>query len=304
MLRVAVMAALAGCFLAGCFLAGCSAVRNDTSVFVDPQFAALVPPDTTLIVGTRVEHLVKTPLYQKYLGDGRIQIIDRFARGTGIKPEKSLWNLMYVSNGRKSFVLGRGKFADELMAPDFSKPGVRRFSYKNLTMFGDEQQAMLLVNSSTIALGETDQLRSLVDQRPSLMGLPVRLSALTKQIPYQTQFWGAYTGGPVDIPFTGNLENVNKVLGMVTEGAFYFDLTGGVAGTITGNARNVQDAQQVHDALTGFIGLGRMLAPKNRPEWERVFDGIRVSQEGQRVSVKIAEPEELAGKFLDGWLKQ
>ena len=79
-----------------------------------------MPPDTTLLVGLRVEHLVKTPLYQKYLS-GEISIIDRFARGTGINPEKSLWNLLLVSNGRDSFVLGRGKFADELMAPDFSK---------------------------------------------------------------------------------------------------------------------------------------------------------------------------------------
>ena len=285
-------------------LAGCKAVRNESSVFVDPQFAALVPLDTTLIVGTRVENLVKTALYQKYLGGGRIQIIDRVARGTGINPEKSLWNLMYVSNGKKSFVLGRGKFADELMAPDFSKPGVRRFSYKNLTMFGDEQQAMLLVNSSTMAIGETDLLRSLVDQRPSLMGLPPRLSALTKEIPYQTQFWGAYAGGPVDIPLTGNLENVNKVLGMVMQGTFYFDLSSGVNGVITGDARNAEDARQVYDALTGFIGLGRMLAPRKQPELLRVFDGVQVSQEGQRITVKVAEPEELAGKFIDDWLKQ
>ena len=38
-------------------LAACSVAHKETSVFVDPQFAALVPPDTTLLVGTRVEHL-------------------------------------------------------------------------------------------------------------------------------------------------------------------------------------------------------------------------------------------------------
>ena len=41
-----------------------------------------------------------------------------------------------------------------------------------------------------------------------------------------------------------------------------------------------------------------MMAPKNQPELARVFDGIQVSQEGQRVSVKIAEPEELAGTLV------
>jgi hypothetical protein len=283
-------------------LAGCSRKPAETSVFIDPQFASLVPPDATLLVGTRVEHLVKTPLYKYYLA-GKIQSIDKFATGTGISVEKSLWNVMFVSNGRQSFLLGRGKFADELMAPDFSKRGVERFGYKGMTLFGDERQAMLMINSSTIAMGETETLRALVDQRPSFQGLPARLSALTKEIPRQTQFWGAYAGGPVDIPLTGNLENVNKVLGLVGNGTFYFDVSDGVTGTVTGVAASVQDAQQVHDALEGFIGLGRMMAPKNQPELTRVFDGLRVLQEGQRISVKIAETEELAEKFVGLWLK-
>ena len=293
---IALIAALA--------LAGCSAARKETSVFVDPQFAALVPPDTTLIVGTRVEHLVNTPLYKKYLGDGRIGIVEHMGRATGVDPEKKLWNLLYVSNGRKSFVLGRGKFADELMAPDYSKPGVRRFSYHKMTLFGDEQQALLLVNSSTIAVGETDTLRALVDQRPAITGLPPRLAALTKEIPYQSQFWGAYMGGPVDIPFTGNLRNVNKVLGMIGQGIFYFDLTQGVSGIIRGDARSAQEAQEVHDALEGFLGLGRMMAPKNRPELARIFDGIHAAQDGQRVTIKVEETADLTGEFLDRWLKQ
>lgn len=285
-------------------LAACAPKPAETGVFIDPQFASLVPADTTLLVGLRVEHLVKTPIYQEYLSGGKIRIIDRFARGTGINPEKSLWNLMFISNGQQSFVLGRGKFADELMAPDFSQKGVRRFGYKGLTLFGDEQQAMLLINSSTIAIGETPTLRALVDQRPSLTGLPARLTALTKEVPRQTQFWGVYVGGPVDLPLTGNLANANKVLGLVGNGAFYFDLTAGMNGTVTGVAANAQDAQQVHDGLAGFLGLGRMMAPKSQPEFLRALDGIQVLQEGQRVSVKITEPEELAATLIGLWLKQ
>ncbi len=285
-------------------LAGCSPLPTETSVFIDPQFASLVPADTTLLVGLRVENLVKTPLYQKYLSGGKISIIDRIARGTGINPEKSLWNLLFVSTGKQSFVLGRGKFADELMAPDFSNKGVHRFGYKGFTLFGDEQQAMLMVNSSTIAIADTPTLRWLVDQRSSLTGLPERLKALTKEIPRQTQFWGAYLGGPVDLPLTGNLQNVNKVLGLVASGTFYFDFTDGAKGTLTGVAANAQDAQQVHDGLQGFLGLGRMITPKTRPELARVFDGIQVVQEGQRVSVKITEPEDLAGTLIDTILRQ
>ncbi len=291
-------------WIAVLLLGGCSYKPAETSVFIEPQFAALVPPDTTLLVGLRVEHLVKTPLYQKYLSGGKIRIIDKFARGTGINPEKSLWNLLLVSNGRDSFVLGRGKFADELMAPDFSKKGVARFGYKGLTLFGDEEQAMLMVNSSTIAMGDTATLRGLVDARASFSGLPERLSALTKEVPYETQFWGVYTGGPLDLPLSGNLANVNKVLGLLGNGMFYFDMRQGVAGTITGVASNPQDAQQAHDGLVGFLGIGRMMMPKNQPELARALDGIQVVQDGQRVSVKIAESDELAGTLVGLLLKQ
>ena len=66
---VVVIAALA--------LAGCRVGRQETTVFVDPQLTALVPRDTTLIAGTRVEHLVTTPLYKKYLAGGRIRSEER-----------------------------------------------------------------------------------------------------------------------------------------------------------------------------------------------------------------------------------
>jgi len=290
--------------IAALALTGCSPIPKETGVFIDPQFGSLISADTTLLVGLRVENLVKTRIYQKYLSGDKISIIDRIARGTGINTEKSLWSLLFVSTGKQSFVLGRGKFADELMAPDFSNKGVHRFGYQGFTLFGDEEQAMLMVNSSTIAIADTPTLRWLVDQRSSLTGLPASLSALTKQIPRETQFWGAYLGGPIDFPLTGNLQNVNKVLGLVATGTFQFDFTDGLKGTVTGIAANPQDAQQVHDGLQGFLGLGRMMTPKTQPQLSRVFDGIQVLQEGQRVSVKITEPEDLAGTLIETILRQ
>ena len=47
-----------------------------------------------------------------------------------------------------------------------------------------------------------------------------------------------------------------------------------------------------------------MMSPKNQPEMARVFDGISVAEEGQRVTVKVAEPEELAGTLVAIWMKR
>lgn len=112
-----------------------------------------------------------------------------------------------------------------------------------------------------------------------------------------------YAGGAVDLPLTGNLQNLNKVLSMLGSGSFYLDAGNGVNGTVIGVAASAQDAQQVHDALVGFIGLGRMLAPKNQPDLLRAFDGVQVSQEGSRIRVQIAEPEDVTEKVIGLWIK-
>jgi hypothetical protein len=50
-------------------LAGC-AHKSVVGPKIDPALATLIPEDTTLLVGTRLEALEKTPVYQKYLFAG------------------------------------------------------------------------------------------------------------------------------------------------------------------------------------------------------------------------------------------
>jgi len=236
-------------------LAACSRNPQADGVFLDPALATLIPADTTLMVGTRIDLLAKTRIFQERLI--KIQAVQEFQRRTNVNPQKDLWQLLFVSNGRQGFLLGRGKFADELMAPDLSRPGVQRFSYKGSVFFGDEREALLFINSSTAAIGETAVLRSLVDQRSTITGPPARLVAMMKEIPREAHFWGVYRGGPVDFPLTGNLANVNKMLGMVDSGYFYFDLSKGVNGLATTDSAG---AQQLRDALNGRLAW---------PKWPR-----------------------------------
>jgi hypothetical protein len=281
-------------------LTACVTRPPETGVFLDPSLAPLIPVDSTLIVGARVEKLSQTPLFAK-LAD--LEMIGGFAREAGVDAASRLWQVLLVSNGRRSVLLGRGKFTNGIIAPELARKGGSRFAYRGMNMFGDEQKAVLFINASTAIWGETPVLREIADQKLGGSGPPPRLAAMMKDIPREAHMWGAYSGGAVNLPLTGNLRNLNKMLSMVDSGSFYFDATDGVTGTVTGVAANAQDAQQVHDALEGFIGLGHMLAPKNQPDLKRVFDGVRVLQEGQRIRVQIAEPEELAAKFIGLWLK-
>ena len=279
-----------GCWLiAVAVLAACSRKPQAEGVFLDPALATLIPADTTVMVGTRIDLLAKTQIFQERLA--KLQAVQEFERRTNVNPRKDLWQLLFISNGRKGFLLGRGKFADELMAPDLSRQGVQRFSYKGLILFGDEREALLFINSSTAAVGETAVLRSLVDQRPTITGPPARVVKLMKEIPREAQFWGVYAGGPVDLPLSGNMANVNKILGMVESGDFYFDLSKRVTGLATASSAG---AQQLQDALNGLIGLVKMATPKS----QALFEGIRVSSENRRVNVTVDAPPEVLELFL------
>jgi hypothetical protein len=190
---------------------------------IDPALATLIPDDTTLLVGTRLEALERTPVYQKYLADRKFPQVEEFAKQTGLDPKKDLWELLFVSDGKNNVLLGRGKFANE-MEPRLEKGGAKRFGYKGYTLVGNEKTAVVFFSSSTAAMGPTDSLKFLLDQRGTSKGPPAELAALMKDIPSDAQFWAAYAGGPVDLGFTGNMANFSKLINSIQTGSIYFDL--------------------------------------------------------------------------------
>ncbi len=149
-------------------------------------------------MGTRLEALEKTPVYQKYLADRKFPQIEDFSRQTGLDPQKDLWELLFVSNGKNNVLLGRGKFANE-MEPRLEKGGAKRFGYKGYNLIGDEKAAVVFISSTTAAMGQTESLKYLLDQRGTSKGPPPALAALMKDIPEDAQFWAAYAGGPFDL---------------------------------------------------------------------------------------------------------
>jgi hypothetical protein len=289
--------------IAGLLLAGCGRNQLATGVKVDPALATLVPADTVLMVGTRLEALLKTPVYQNYFADRQFSQVEDFARRTGLDPRKDLWELLFISNGRHSELLGRGKFANE-MEPKLEKEGAQRFGYKGFNLLGNERGAVMFINSSTAAIGEIEALHSFIDQREKSHGPPEALAALMKEIPADAQFWAAYTGGSITLPFDPNsdLANINKLIGYVQTGSVYFDLRNGLKGVADGLCSNDQGAQQVHDALKALVGIGRLSVPKEQPDLAQVYDTIRVTQESHRVKLYIDVPQPMVDKFLNLWM--
>src|SRR4029079_10482943 len=130
------------CFLV-LALTGC--VKTPPGPRIDPALASLIPPDTILLAGARLEALEKTPIYLNHLAKRAMPLIDDFPKQIGLDVRRQdLWELLLISDGKQSVVLGHGKFANEA-EPRIDRPGATRFGYKGYNLVGDERQAVLLI---------------------------------------------------------------------------------------------------------------------------------------------------------------
>ncbi|HEY2843573.1 MAG TPA: hypothetical protein VGJ09_07990 [Bryobacteraceae bacterium] len=284
-------------------IAGC--VKNTPGPRLDPALASLIPPDTILLAGARLEALEKTPVYQKHLANRTTPLIDDFPSRIGLKVRREdLWELLLISDGKQSVVLGHGKFANEA-EPSIDRPGATRFGYKGVTLVGDEREAVLLLSPSVIGYGPTPALRWLIDNKGKGNGPPASLADQIKVMPAEAVLWAAYGGGLTSLPFSaqgkapGDLANVNKILASIQSGSLYLDLRMGVMGLATGTCGSDQDAKTLYDGLRALLGLGRMAITKQQPERGRILDGLSVTQESHKVNIHIDEPEEVVETFLD-----
>jgi len=281
-----------------------SCVRTPPGPKIDPALASLIPPDTTLLAGARLDKLQETSIYKKNLANRPVPLIDDFPKQIGLQVKrKDLWELLLISDGKQSVVLGRGKFADEA-EPRIERPGAQRFAYKGFNLVGDEREAVLLLSPSVIGVGPTAALRSLIDNKGKSSGPPSNLADQLKEMPAEAIFWAVYGGGVTKLPFDapGDMANVNKIIASIQSGSIYLDLRAGVNGLAMGNCGSDQDAKGLYDALRGLTGLARLAIPKDKPEAGRLLDGLRVTQDSHKVSLHIEEPEELVDPLLNLWL--
>lgn len=296
--------ALSALLLAACaafLLSSCSSAPP-LGPRIDPLLAGLIPSNTTLMAGARLEALRKTAIYEKDLAHRSIPQVEQFTTRIGINP-KDLWELLYVSNGKSGAILGHGMFSDE-GEPKLQQRNDNRFGYKGFTLVGNELSAILLINQTVVAMGDTDELRAMVDAHEKSAGPPRSMADLIARIPAAAQVWGAYGGGQL-APFesSGNLGNINKILSLIQAGTLYLavspDAPGGILGVAEGTSPSDQSAEQLESGLRGMIDLGQLSTSAKQPQLSKVWDGLRPSRENREVTLRINEPEDAVDSLLD-----
>jgi hypothetical protein len=281
-------------------LAGCSRTTRTKSVFVDPALLSLVPPDAKLLVGANLESLRKSQIYQDHFASEFAAQLDNFTRQTGLDPRKDIWELLATSDGKSSVVMARGKFGVADLEPQLDKQGAQKMKYRSYTLYGDETNAGVFLNSSTAMAGRTAAVKAILDQRDKAAAPPPDLVRLAGSIPHGTQLWAVFEGNFIRLPFEegSNLANVNRILSGLASGSFYANMVIGLDVTATGTGTDEKSATDIGDALRAMLGLLRLNTRTDQKELFEIYDAIDVKQTGQTVKLTAHIRQDLVDKLL------
>jgi hypothetical protein len=272
---------------------------KSTSAQIDRAMEAMVPADTVVLAGVKMEALRKTDVWRKIIAEQKVTQLDDLAKDTGLDPRRDLNELLIASNGKSAVMMARGTFPDTAaLEAKLEKSGARRTSYKSWTLVGNDQGVVVFLKPGLVVAGQPDAVRAALDQQK----LPPARALLDKvaTIPAENQVWAIATGGfsPLPIPDSGNLSNLNRIFGSMENTTLTLDLRFGVTLAASGICSTDQDAKRLNDALRGLIGIGRLSTPSDRPDLLKFFDGIRVEYKEKTVRLNADVPMDVLEMFL------
>jgi hypothetical protein len=261
---------------------------------VDPALAAFVSSDTVALAGVHLDRLRTAPLYRKLADENRLPRFEAFRTESGFDPSRDVSELLLASDGQNALAIARGTFAarpsDSLQATD----------YKGFKFYAkDAREVIAFVNKNTALGGSPAAVRAAIDQwKAGRSGAPAALMARARALPADAQIWAVVSGwrgaSPEQLRQMGNLSNIDRMLRSVEGASLTIDVRSGAHAALTGDCRTEADARNLGDSLRGLSAFARMAVPRNRPELQHAFDGLRVQQDGSTVRVNLDITEDVA----------
>jgi hypothetical protein len=293
-MRVPVRVLILGAALAaGWSLATSCTTTQGVSVRIDPALAALIPNETKYLMDIKLDKLRDSGVYQRHLKDRFAEQFDEFVRNTGLDPRKDLWEIVICSDGKRTVMMGRGKFAVADLEPRLEREGATRFRYKSYNFFGDDIKAGTFINVSTALVGSTDLLKQIVD-RNNNPSIPADLQPLIESVPPGTQVFAVFSGLPMRIPEVKdpNFSNLARVANSVQNGYMALNLSRGLNLSLSVACKDDKMAEGLHGAARGLLGFARLSTPSDQKDLLHVIDSVDIRQEQTRVRVSANVPED------------
>jgi hypothetical protein len=274
------------------------------SARVDPALAPLIPSDTILLAGLRLDRMKETRFYRTWVEGRKIAVLEDFAARTGLDPRRDIYELNLAYNGARSLVFIRGKFGGLFgFEPEFKQPGLQRTSYKGLYILHTGGSGVLFMNTGAAVAGPVEELKAIVDNREKPQERPPQaLLDLVAQVPGAAHAWAVTTNAArllPTLPQNGELSNITKLAQSVGPGKLHLDLTDSFVLQAEARCADETSARQLRDTVKAVVGIGRLKTPGGEPDLLRFFDGFRPASDGNRFTLRIEEPFDLIQLAMD-----
>lgn len=277
--------------------AGCRP-KPQPGVKIDPALALMVPETAVTLAGVKMDVLRATGVYRRYANAPEWS---EFFASTGLDVRTDVWELLFVIEPSGTVALARGKFS-----PGFGGleprvlPGAPRTRYKGYTIIGDERASTVFINSTTALAGSGRAVRSILDRRAASRGIPPAIEGEIRRLAPGAQIWAASAARipPFPIPLEGNWANLSRIFGSIEAGGLALTLGESVEIAVRGTCATAAEASQLHDAMRGLVGLGRLATPSNRPQILRLYDSIRIGRQDRELVLEAVVPPDVVAELI------
>jgi hypothetical protein len=267
-------------------LSGCG--RFTSSGPADAALTAFVPADTVLLAGVRVDDLKKTPLYQDVL-----PLLGPLSQG--FDPRRDVQEILVASDGVNACAIARGQFPSQELAR------MARSEYKGLTLYGDGDASVALLENGIALAGITKAVRAAIDQQKSGRRAAADLLRKAAALPTPNQIWMVSKGAPTFLRLPQQVPNaamLEKMLHAMSDLNFVSDFREGIYATFNGRCATEADAKFLGDTVRGIVGLARLSLPRGEAELTRAIDGVTVTQTRHDLAVNAKVPQQVAAQAM------
>lgn len=288
----AVAAALASCV-------GCSSCRRwSAGVQPDAKLAAQIPSDAVVVFGIDVERLKTAPFYQRRAAGADIPMLDEAAQRLGVDPRRDISSaLVYLTAQHQPVALLRGTFSSDALEQKLIGLGAKR-SLGNRSLLQNCGEGILFGGHGVVTVGP---ISALTVGEQSARGLPRSAYEPLKTLPNSDQLWGLSPQGlgKINFPVDSNIGSaLGTIAGYVTGASAGLGVDDGLHLQANLSCVSPKGAEQVRDALRGFLGLGRLMTRSDQADLLRIYDAVHIDQDGELVHVRTDLSPELSDKAL------
>jgi len=263
---------------------------------IDAAIAPLVPGDSTVLAGLRIDRLRGTPFFQTFVANGKLPALAAFRSLTGLDPAVDIYEVLYAMRPGHDLIFVRGKFGGQFgFEPRFNAPGVQSGSYKGYYLFTEGSRGVIFFNSGAAAVGGVEDLKRIIDDRDRPGAHPpMSLIAMVDGVPASAQLWMVTESGlsasQNGALFTGNAAGLSRyALGMRQATAYadvstQFDLHARVT------FQNDSTARECRDTVQALAGVARARIAQSEPQLLSLLDSLKVEAKRSEFRFSLQAP--------------